>query len=106
MLGAATLSAIGTGLIAASLGIMLSLYNTMAKREKNMEVEKVQAEERSKAKTVFLANMSHDIRTPMNAIIGYTTLAEREENGIEEIWTSPWTPETSATAGCSATRTA
>ena len=33
------------------------------------------AEHASKAKTTFLNNMSHDIRTPMNAIIGYTALA-------------------------------
>ena len=37
------------------------------------------AEEASKAKTFFLSNMSHDIRTPLNAIIGYTTLAEQED---------------------------
>ena len=33
------------------------------------------AEKANKAKTVFLNNMSHDIRTPMNAIVGYTALA-------------------------------
>ena len=36
------------------------------------------AENASKAKTDFLSNMSHDIRTPMNAIIGITTLMENE----------------------------
>jgi PAS domain S-box-containing protein len=35
----------------------------------------VQAERASKAKTAFLNNMSHDIRTPMHAIIGFTSLA-------------------------------
>lgn len=38
------------------------------------------AEEANKAKTNFLANMSHDIRTPMNAIVGITSLMEHEEN--------------------------
>ncbi len=35
------------------------------------------AEQSSKAKTTFLFNMSHDIRTPMNAIIGYVELANK-----------------------------
>lgn len=39
------------------------------------------AEDASKAKTTFLSNMSHDIRTPMNAIVGMSNLAKR---AIEE----------------------
>ncbi len=35
----------------------------------------MQAQHANNAKTTFLSNMSHDIRTPMNAIIGFTTLA-------------------------------
>lgn len=35
----------------------------------------VQAEKANKAKSIFLSNMSHDIRTPMNAVVGYTDLA-------------------------------
>lgn len=37
------------------------------------------AEEANKAKSVFLANMSHDIRTPINGIMGMTELAKKEE---------------------------
>lgn len=36
------------------------------------------AENASKAKSVFLSSMSHDIRTPMNAIVGFSTLLERD----------------------------
>jgi len=43
------------------------------------------AEKASHAKTEFLFNMSHDIRTPMNAIIGYTELAEGEGTTPEQM---------------------
>ncbi len=42
------------------------------------------AEEANEAKTRFLFNMSHDIRTPMNAIIGYTGLLEKEKGNPEK----------------------
>ena len=47
----------------------------------------LQANRASKAKSVFLSNMSHDIRTPMNAIVGFTTLALthiKNEEQVEE----------------------
>ena len=43
------------------------------------------AETASRAKTDFLSNMSHDIRTPMNAIIGLTTLMENEPDVSEKM---------------------
>nr|WP_276517328.1 histidine kinase dimerization/phospho-acceptor domain-containing protein [Coprococcus catus] len=42
-----------------------------------MREAKLKADCANKAKSSFLYNMSHDIRTPMNAIIGYTELASR-----------------------------
>ena len=42
---------------------------------KALEDAKIAAESASRAKTAFLFNMSHDIRTPMNAILGYTDVA-------------------------------
>ena len=43
------------------------------------------AEEANKAKSTFLSNMSHDIRTPMNAIIGFTTLAVSNIDNLEKV---------------------
>lgn len=43
------------------------------------------AESANKAKTDFLSNMSHDIRTPMNAIIGMTSLIKHDANNEEKV---------------------
>ena len=39
----------------------------------------------NKAKSVFLSNMSHDIRTPMNAILGFTELIKRDAQSAEKV---------------------
>jgi signal transduction histidine kinase/CheY-like chemotaxis protein len=44
---------------------------------RNLASAAKEADSANKAKTVFLSTMSHDIRTPMNAIIGLTTIAEK-----------------------------
>ena len=39
----------------------------------------------SNSKTMFLSNMSHDIRTPMNAVLGFTTLLDRDAENPEKV---------------------
>ena len=50
-----------------------------------LEVALNQAEAANRAKTTFLNSMSHDIRTPMNAIIGYTGLASSHIDNREQV---------------------
>lgn len=45
----------------------------------------IQANRASEAKSAFLSNMSHDIRTPMNAIVGFTTLALSHLDDIDRV---------------------
>ncbi|MDO4962260.1 MAG: ATP-binding protein [Eubacteriales bacterium] len=53
-------------------------------KNKMLEAALIKAEAASRAKTTFLFNMSHDIRTPMNAIIGFTDLLEKAINEPEK----------------------
>ena len=78
-------SMVQMALILFSLYIMFSIYSTITGREREAELAKIQAEENSKAKSKFLSNMSHDIRTPMNAILGYTKLARQKDLSPDEV---------------------
>ena len=51
------------------------------RQEEELREAKLKAECANKAKSSFLFNMSHDIRTPMNAILGYAQLMENELKG-------------------------
>ena len=76
--------------------VMLFIYFMMENpdlkiiEEQKKEIEVV--EESSKAKTDFLSNMSHDIRTPMNAIIGFSEsllmeeLNEKQKDEVQNIY--------------------
>lgn len=80
-------------LIAIVIVVFLILRNTSQRKlmhvEANHRVELESAlqaaEQANRAKTTFLNNMSHDIRTPMNAIIGFTNLASLHLDDREQI---------------------
>ena len=66
--------------------IHLTQVNDELRQAQDAAAEALRSAERaSKAKTDFLSNMSHDIRTPMNAIIGITTLMKNELHQPEKL---------------------
>ena len=75
-----------TNLRLEQYNIQLTQANDEMRRAQDAAAEALQSAERaSKAKTDFLSNMSHDIRTPMNAIIGITTLMKNELHEPEKL---------------------
>ena len=74
-----------------SRGIVLGVCNideetrTEMQRLSQLEDALSQAKKASQAKSVFLSNMSHDIRTPMNAIVGFTNLAIAHIDQTEQV---------------------
>ena len=87
---------VGTGLAALSIIVIILILlrkarkaeaaaklaaNNTQKLNDKLEIALKKAEDASLAKTRFLNNMSHDIRTPMNVILGYAQLMENELNG-------------------------
>ncbi len=73
--------------MAVALIVILNRLQTRRKlqlaaqqKAKEMTALAEQAQAASKAKSTFLSNMSHDIRTPMNAIIGFTNIALHQDS--------------------------
>ena len=72
------------GVVSAGLLVLFLLdLHYMLYLNRRFQAAAREAESASKAKTVFLSTMSHDIRTPMNAIIGLTTIAEKNLGDVE-----------------------
>lgn len=77
----------GGGMFIVLLLLTIKAINAADRTEKlNAELSEAKriAEEANKAKTTFLFNMSHDIRTPMNAIMGFTELLSRDIDDKEK----------------------
>ena len=74
------------GFVSAGL-LMLFVFDlaVMLYFNKRLQAAAREAASASKAKTDFLSTMSHDIRTPMNAIIGLTTIAEKNLGDAESV---------------------
>ena len=67
--------------------VVLAVRSVRKKQRQILEKDqlKEQAEAANRAKSVFLFNMSHDIRTPMNAILGFSDLMEKELDQPEKL---------------------
>ncbi|MBQ3669950.1 MAG: response regulator [Treponema sp.] len=61
------------------------LIRKQQEQNKRLSDALAEAKYANEAKSTFLSNMSHDIRTPMNAIIGFTTLALQSQKSPEKI---------------------
>ncbi len=69
-----------------SADVKLEEQNTMLQaQQKQLEEALSMAQSANRAKTTFLNSMSHDIRTPMNAIIGYTGLAASHIDNKDQV---------------------
>lgn len=103
------ISTINPSMVIGICGVVLGLYNEseaemmalkqheidttiIVQQKEKLELQQKElakalkaAESSSNAKTAFLNNMSHDIRTPMNAILGYTDIAIRHANEPDTI---------------------
>jgi len=56
-----------------------NLQTEIEEKTKNYQLEKEKAEKANAAKNIFLANVSHDLRTPLNSIVGFTELLSENE---------------------------
>ena len=64
--------------ITVQLILLLAVLIALAVTTVSLVIMKRRADAASRAKTTFLFNMSHDLRTPMNAIMGFTAMAKKE----------------------------
>ncbi len=73
-------------IILAAFGVMFAFYFRFTRRQmRELEEARRAAVNANKAKSEFLSNMSHDIRTPMNGIVGMTAIASANLNNPAQV---------------------
>lgn len=78
----------GIGVILLTLTIIFAKYFRMTQHQiRELNTARKTAENATKAKSEFLSNMSHDIRTPMNAIVGMTAIATANIDNKQQVHT-------------------
>ncbi len=85
------MKAVRTGIEDAEHGMVLGFRSVDEEARKKMEQRRIleealqQANKANEAKSAFLSNMSHDIRTPLNAIVGFTSLALSHSDSKQKV---------------------
>ncbi len=74
-------------ILAALLAVFLWYLHLNSRHVRELEEARRNAEHANRAKSEFLSNMSHDIRTPMNGIVGMTAIANANISNIQQVKT-------------------
>lgn len=67
--------------------VVIYKFQTISYKRQNKKIQNAydEVKKATEAKSTFLSNMSHDIRTPMNAIIGFTRIAQQDIDNKESV---------------------
>ena len=76
---------VGTLVVVVALVLLFEMFSILLKRSRELNEKISDAEERERKNRFLLSNMSHDIRTPMNAMLGFTELALSEKKDVDKI---------------------
>ena len=75
----------GSDLVAVGFRYVDDVVKAEAEQKELLQQALASAQQANKAKTTFLNSMSHDIRTPMNAIVGFTALAQTHIDNTAQV---------------------